>query len=170
MKTFENSEVSFLIQSPIRKGSTYLLLTLFLLSFLLHSQENDVYLKHYLRKLSLDTLIFPGQRLEPNFFLITFPDSIYNQTNIKIPKLQLSSIGRISCNLRSKAKKITYVSYYTRNEKKAKKISAIIEEIIKIYNLSTKDQITAYVSIGENTLQFKKIKNSKTFYFEFKLE
>jgi hypothetical protein len=87
------------------------------------SQKNDSHatLNHFLRKSRADTLLFPGDTIFSAHLLINLPDSIYDQSEIKVKKFNYQDIRRISIDLTGENSIVRTVQYTLKGRRKAEK-------------------------------------------------
>lgn len=95
----------------------------FLIGASLFAQEEKGKLVHYQKKITLVDFIFPNNNYEAETFNIIFPDSIYNNGEIKIKKAKINSVKVKNLKLYFFGENYTQVIYNIK-----KKDSKVFEE------------------------------------------
>jgi hypothetical protein len=78
-------------------------------------------LKHFLRKTSADTLLFPGDLIVSENLLINVPDSIYDTSEIEIKKFSYQNIANIHIDLTGRDGIVRTIEYRIKGRRKAEK-------------------------------------------------
>ena len=93
------------------------LVLLFLLYIVVSVFSQDVGISHYQRKLITPTIIVPGDEYKSEYFLIFFPDSIYDNGVIKVKKIKIDNIGiTVKGNFNFAENHYTRSTYYVKNK------------------------------------------------------
>ncbi|GEM_PF-3646273 len=133
-----------------------------------NSEKESVQINHYLRKVKTDTLVFPGDPLLPENFLIQFPDSLYNSTKIEIKKYIISNIRGIKGLLRSENKTFSKVRFQIKGHRRARKFR---DQLLKSLKMSKKQLEKAdIIDVNGQKVNFRYDQSGRYHYFLFYLK
>ena len=126
--------------------------------------NNNVVLKHNVRKLQFDSIINVGQEIRPSKFIIKLPDSIYNESIINIKNLRIQDVKNINTAILSREQYIYSLTYQIRGNNKAKKFLALILEQLEI---KKEDLESGEITIDNKLIMFNYEKSKRYHYFIF---
>jgi len=93
-------------------------------------------LKHYQRKLSLDTIQLPCERFSSQYFEISFPDSIYDAGTVSCAKLKYQDVAGFSYYLSFKKNTIQKVVIRAKGKKQVAILGQLRDQITKTHTNS----------------------------------
>lgn len=95
--------------------------------------SQELGLKHYARKLKIDSLLFPGDEMRSTYFNIPFPDSLFSFGSIEIKKAKLENKRAFELKHTIENHKINSTIIKVKGKKNVKVFTCLLKK--KIPNL-----------------------------------
>lgn len=149
------------------------LIRLILICFALHSvpltfaqqqEEQGSILKHMLKKSKSDSLIYAGDQMTPNHFLIQIPDSVYSSSQIEIKKFKLASVGKMNLFLKSDHGHFNKARYQIKGHRKAERF---LNYLLNDLNVSKEQLESRKINMKGKMISFRYDVSDKYHYFIF---
>lgn len=127
-------------------------------------QEEGPTLKHMLKKTKSDSLIYAGDQLTPNHFLIQIPDSVYSSSQIEVKKFKLASVGKMNLFLKSNQGHFNKVRYQIKGHRKADKF---LNYLLNDLNISREQLESGKINSKGKMIRFRYDVSDRYHYFIF---
>lgn len=134
------------------------------LAFTQEQEEQGSTLKHMLKKTKSDSLIYAGDQMTPNHFLIQIPDSVYSSSQIEIKKFKLASVGKMNLFLKSNHRHFNKTRYQIKGNRKAERF---LNFLLNDLNLSKEQLESGEINMKGKMIRFRYDVSDRYHYFIF---
>ncbi len=111
-----NNQLSINLIKEVKLLFSFLFLSAIFCTTTFAQGNDDVQIRHYQKKLKLNSFIFKGDPFESNIYPIPLPDSIYDGGNISIKKMSIL-YGKYETQFNFSKGIYTSITYTPKNKK-----------------------------------------------------